>query len=366
MKLFILNEQLQRTKPITVYESLTWNTFYREEGNFTLVVPMDLFPYLSPSESEDIFLENTDDVNVGLIETIEKTVDDNNQKSLTVKGRLCVCLLDRRVTLDGKNYENKTAAEVVDDFVFTNVTSPKNNLRTISLIEYNLSQQPTLEDIDYELERGLDGLELLKALSKISNFGFYMGFNTTYDKLQLNLYIGTDRSLNQNIVRPFVIQQKRNTVVQIDYFKDVSSHKTWAEVDKENEVRTTYVAENDKTLSGLRRKETYFDLSSMSQTITQADGTQIVIRDDYYENMIQNESKSRMESLVKNEYLDSQLNSQIASKFKNEIYLGDRITIKDDEIGFIQDIDITGATEVWSGDGYEVSLQIGQNTLEEV
>lgn len=366
MKLFLLNEQLERMKPISVYESLTWNTFYREEGNFTLVVPISLFPYLLPEENKDIFLENTNDVNIGIVESVEKTTNENNQKALTVKGRLATGLLDRRVSLGGKNYEDKSPAEVAKDFLEANFTAPTDTLRKISLIEYTFENQPILSDIDYELKRGTNGLEFLKSLAKISDFGFYMGLNSNSTKLSLNIYTGTDRSLSQNIVKPFVIQQKRNTVVQIDYFRDIEPHKTWAEIDKENNKRTTYSNPSNSTLSGLRRKEVYLDLSSISQTITQADGTQVVIQNKYYENMIKNEAKSEMEALVTTEYLDSELNEQISKKFKKEVYLGDRITIKDDESGFNQDIDITGATEVWSNKGYEVSLQIGQNTLEEV
>lgn len=366
MKLFLLNEKLERIKPISVYESLTWNTFYKEEGNFTLIVPISLFPYLLPEENRDIFLENTADANIGIVESVEKTTNENNQKALTVKGRLAVGLLDRRVSVEGKNYENKSPTEVTKDFLETNFTAPSDTLRKISLIEYTFENQPTLPNVDYELERGTDGLELLKSLAKISDFGFYMGLNPNGTKLSLNIYTGTDRSLSQNTVKPFVIQQRRNTVAQIDYFRNIEPHKTWAEVDKENDKRTTYSNPSDSTLSGLRRKEVYLDLSSISQTITKADGTQVVIQDKYYENMIKNEAKSKMETLITTEYLDSELNEQTSKKFKKEVYLGDRITIKDDESGFDQDTYITGATEVWSNKGYEVSLQIGQNTLEEV
>ena len=369
MKLYILNEELQRIQPINVYESVTWESFYREEGNFTLKLPLNLFKVIVPEDDSVVFIENTEESDLGIVESVEKTVGDNNNKLLVIKGRLASCILESRVSIGSNVFKDSYPRDILKTVLEDNFLSPKDTLRAIDILDYQVSEQPILSQVNYELLRGIDGLQITKDVCEIGDCGFSMGLKELSNgevKLQFRLYKGVNRSLGQYINKPFVIQQKGNSVVQIDYFKSSKDKRTFAEIDKEYNVRTTYPKTVEASNSGLHRKETYIDLSSVSQTIILEDGTEVVIEDQYYENMIQNEVAVRMSSLVTTEYLDADLNALIASKYKKEVFLGDTITIKDEELGFFSDIVLTGATEVWSNKGYEVSLQIGTNTVKKI
>lgn len=362
MKLYILNESLERIKPISVYNSITWNTFYSEEGNFTLEIPLYLFKFVVPSEEEDRFIEYTrDPENIGVVEAVEKKTDESGQKSLVVKGRMCAGLLDRRVSYGDNSFEDKYPRSIIKNLLEDNFLSPNDPLRKINLISYTETDQPILEKIDYDLKRGDEILYTIKELCKITDFGFSMGLNADATKLRLKLYKGVDRTASQNIVVPFIIQQRRGIVTVMEYYKDDTNYKNYAEVDKENKVRTYYPKANQK--AGLRRRETFYDMSSTSQTIRKADGTEIKIADVYYENMIINDTIANLIKALPTEYIDSELNHQLVKKFRSSIYLGDLITIKDDESGFSMDTQISGATEVESKEGYQVQLQLGTNNV---
>ncbi len=362
MKIYILNDKLERIKPISIYTSLTWNTYYQNIGNFTLNVPLYLFEYLVPSEESDVFIEYTRDKrNIGVVESINKSTDDDGQKSLIVKGRMGTSLLNRRVSMGDNNFEDKYPREIVKTMLEANFLSPSDILRKIDLISYSEAKQPQLLKTDYEQKRGDEVISSIEELSKASNFGFYMGLSEDATQLEFNIYQGVDRSLNQSEVAPFVVQQRRGISTVMDYYKDSTDYKNYAEVDKEDQVRTYYPKTNQK--SGLQRRETFFDMSAVSQTITQSDGTEIVIADNYYENMIINDTISRLQDLLPTEYVDAELNKQVVAKFRESLYLGDIITLKDDESGLIMNTIISGATEVESKSGYEISLQLGDNNI---
>lgn len=363
MRIYVLNEKLERIKPVSIYTSITWNTFYKEEGNFTLEVPLDLFKFIVPSENEDRFIEYTrDPKNIGVIEAVEKKTDASGQKSLVVKGRMCSALLDRRVSYGGNSFEDKYPRSIIKTLLEDNFLSPSDTLRKISLISYEELEQPILEKIDYDLKRGDEILYTIKELCNISDFGFCMGLNFDATQLELKLYRGVDRSASQALTTPFIIQQRRGIVTVMEYYKNDTEYKNYAEVNKENNVRTYYPKTSQK--SGLRRRETFFDMSSTSQTIRKADGTEIKIADKYYENMIINDTISRLEKLLPSEYVDTEINQQLAKRFRSSLYLGDKITVKDDESGFSMDTYISGATEVESNEGYQIQVQLGSNTTE--
>ena len=363
MKIYILNESLERIKPVSIYDSITWNTFYAKEGNFTLEIPLYWFEFVVPSEEEDRFIEYTRDPdNIGVIETVEKKTDDSGQKSLIVKGRMSTALLDRRISYGDNNFENKYPRSIIKNLLEDNFLSPSDTLRKIDLIEYTESKQPVLKKIDYDLKRGDEILYTIKQLCQITDFGFNMGLNSDATKLQFMLYQGNDRTASQNDLVPFIIQQKRGIVTVMEYYKDDTKYKNYAEVDKENKVRTYCPKTNQK--SGLRRRETFFDMSSVSQTIRKADGTEVKIADIYYENMIINDTIAKLMQLQPTEYVDSEINKQLVKKFRNDVYLGDWITVKDDESGFSMDTYISGATEVESKEGYQIQLQLGSNSIQ--
>lgn len=363
MELHILNENLERIKPVSIYTSLTWSTYFNGESTFILKCPLIYFDSLNPRET-DRFLENTQDTeHVGVIESIDKTEDDDGTKMLSVKGHMAEVVLNRRVQLEAVEYKDKNPVAIVGNLMQDNFISPEDLNRVISLIEFDEAEQPILEDIDYELVRGAYCGDVISDIGDISNFGYSVKLNDSGTKFKLQLYKGVNHSTEQNVNDHIVIQRKRRTAYEINYYLDTTQKKTWAAIDKENNVPTTYPADSSKGLSGLKRKEIFLDLSSISQTITKADGTQVVIEDKYYNNMITNETITRLASMVDTEYLDSSLPDEMARRFRKDFYLGDIVTVHDDDTGLIENHRLTGAVEVWDKSGYHVEVQIGENVV---
>lgn len=364
MKIYALDENLKRAKPISLYTSLTWNTIFNSEiSSFTLECPLGYFNYLCPRD-KDIFIENTYDKNhIGLVESIDKVEDDEGVKYLVVKGHTSEVILNRRVQLEALEYKDTSPATIIYNMLQDNFINPKDSNRFLDLIEFDISEQPELSKVDYELMRGAYCGDVIFDLCRLSSFGFYLKLNDSGTKLKLQLYVGSNRSADQQINDPVVIQRKKRTAYSVNYYLDSTQKRTWAAVDKENNVPTSYPSSSSEGLSGLKRKETYIDLSSVSQTITKADGTQIVIEDKYYNNMINNEAATRLLSMGNTEYLDSALPDEISKKFRETFYLGDIITVQDDDTGLIENHRLTGAVEVWDKSGYQIEVQIGDNSI---
>lgn len=362
MDINLLNEKLERIDIIRKYKSLTWNTYYNSQGDFSLLCPLETFKRMNIGDCERFIEIPIDNHHIGIIESINKNTSDDGEIIVTIKGRMADSLLDRRVQLTAKEYKNKLPIDIVNDVLNQNFISPDDENRTLSLITFNAQNQPEFSKIDYELLRGLDCAYILHDICSLLGAGLSVRISKNFKNLEVLLYLGTDRSLDQNNNTPVVIHQKRGTVLNISYFKNTTGHKTWAAVDKEFDVPTSFPLNSDDGLQGLKRRETYFDLSSMSQTIIKADGTEVVIEDRYYENMIQNEAKTRLSKLVITESLDSVVPKNIAKDFRHKLYLGDIVTVHDEETGLQIDTIISGSTEVWSENGYELMLQIGEDS----
>lgn len=363
MKLHILDETLKRVRPISIHSSLTWNTYFGAESTFSLECPLMYFNNLNP-KLNDVFIENTHDKeNIGVVESIDKMEDDEGTKYLLVKGRMANVLLNRRVQLEAVDYKGTSPVDIISDLMNNNFINPKDSNRTLDLIEFDVSEQPDLPAIDYALVRGAYCGDVILDLSKLASFGFSVKLNDEGTKLKLKLYKGVNRSIDQNNFDPIIIQRKRRTAYAVNYYLDTTQKKTWAAVDKENNVPTTYPEESSEGLSGLKRKETFIDLSSVSQTITKADGTQVIIEDKYYKNMITNEAATRLSSMENTEYLDSSLPDEISKRFRESFYLGDIVTVQDDDTGLVENHRLTGAVEVWDKSGYQIDVQIGDNAV---
>ena len=355
MEIYVRDENLKRVSIISQFSSLTWLTKYRHVGNFTIECSMKYFNLFKTKGEK--FIENTADPwNLAYVESVEKSTTDAGDKVLKIKGKMALGWLKNRVILADTYFEQKDIGYIAESLMKSNVTEPSDPSRSIPIIRWAEVGEWGKQDL--RLSRGSTLLQALYDLSKPQDLGLVMEFCDD-EKLNLKIYQGVNRTTNQTEALPVTLEQTRGTAGQIEYYLDNSTLATWVAIDKENKVPTEYGSG-----SGLNRKEVFLDYSSVNQTITQSDGSEVKIADQYYQNMIINKAQAELEKMVETQYLDVQTTQLLAMRFRDSLYLGDFVTVVDTDTGFTQDQQVTAATEIWDSRGYTLSLQVGKSSID--
>ena len=171
MDIFILNENLQRIKNVSKFESLQWISNFYTTGEFVLSCPINYFSYLYVEDPLIVrFIENTQDKeHIGVVTSVEKITDDNGNKSLEVKGKFAESLLERRVIIADSTYEGKNVLETLNDEYKKFQTDTK---RKISILS---------DEID--VESGIQGSDIIDESTMLSTSVQYSLGNVFSDEL---------------------------------------------------------------------------------------------------------------------------------------------------------------------------------------
>lgn len=156
-----------------------------------------------------------------------------------------------------------------------------------------------------------------------------------------------------NSVDPLVLSRDRDTLVEVEYIKNIINECTIIYV-KGDGIDTTVSVGN---ASGIMRKERFLDLSGEIKRVR--DG--VTIPEASYIAMLKTSAKAVIRKLVVNEIIDGKLYLLSNKKFGRDFYLGDIVTCTDDSIGFATNLRITAANETWDINGYQISVTLGDD-----
>lgn len=190
---------------------------------------------------------------------------------------------------------------------------------------------------------------------------FGIGKEPDLDWCNKNLYYENDRwkykieiiSFVPNSEDPLVLSRDRDTLVEVEYIKNITNECTIIYV-KGDGIDTTVSVGN---ISGIIRKERFLDLAS--EIPRQRGG--VTIPEASYIGMLQTSAKATLRKLVVNEIIDGKLYLLSNKKFGRDFYLGDIVTCTDDSLGFAINLRITAATETWDINGYQVTVTLGDD-----
>ena len=84
MVIYVFNEQLQRIGLLNLYTALQWNEVWGDSGSFQLWAIFN-------RENSQLLVSNnliwTEEEQLGVIEVVKKSIDDDGRASIVVSGR---------------------------------------------------------------------------------------------------------------------------------------------------------------------------------------------------------------------------------------------------------------------------------------
>lgn len=313
MEFLVLNQLFETIFIVDQYESILWVDRYYEPGEFEIYTPVteDILKnvvadnYLFFRESNKLMIvENT---------TIETNVEDGNH--IKIVGRSLESLLDRRCILSTVNATGSLQT-TIKSLITDNIISPTNSDRRIPNFIFEESSDKKVIDLTYEGQfKGETLLDVIIAMCKSKDCGFKVVLNKD-NTFVFSLYMGTDRSYNQEANDWVVFKPSFDNVISSNYKENHSESKTYCYIHGEYSVSGSQREELREVGegTGLSRREHYIDSS-----ISKEDSMSL---DTWRAKLDEDGRASLSEKKIKTEF-EGECETNRMFKYDKDFFLGD-------------------------------------------
>lgn len=356
---YVFDSNLEVLGILSTVTELVWTEKFFDAGSFEFWCPLTTDSMSLISINNFVWIQKE---SIGLVEYIDISADQYNQKTLHVKGRLAECLLDFR-TIYPAVALSAQVSQVIRDLVLKNLISPEDDSRRIGIITLDPLQEDFGGTISYQQTGG-------SLLSEISNLcsaykaGFRMSFDYGTSRLVFKVLQSRDLTLDQAENDPVLIASDLDDILQSEYCYSIMDLKNYAYVAGEDSG-TNRKVQTVGDSSGLFRRELFVDARDI-QTETGDEP----LTDDQYMDMLSERGKTKLENYVATQAYDASVRVSGSQGFVygKDYTLGDFVTIQDLSIGIQLNSQVTGIETSYDSEGEHRNLAFGnqQPTIADV
>lgn len=382
----VLDSSFNTIAIIDTAASIIWQSVYFGVGSFEIYATAS--PALVQALQVDRYITRDDNYEVGIIESVNITNDQQNGLMITASGRFAKSVLDRRVicNLTAKEkgiYQNsayvlKGKVEIaVRDLIKSQVISDDpQNPRAFGKFDVNEADisgysdiittvSDTGETVSAEKQVAFKGLldytdSLLQEYGMSAYCYLYTGWyaGMLFGALRYKIFRGINRSIdNTDGNSPVVFSQDFENLISTDYTYDKSVFKNVALIGGQGEGIERVCAavnwfQNRSSISDFRRRELFVDANSMAQD----EGVSL----DEYRQQLETQGLQNLSQLSVTETFSGKIDTENTQFVLGKDYnLGDIITIQDAVLGKYINVRILSITEVQDVNGYTVEIEYG-------
>lgn len=365
------------------FNSLIWHTEYFGTGDFEIITNFN-------RKHADLlkigcFITRPDSVQCGVIERVSIKYNPEEGRTLTVSGRFCLSLLERRIVFNPlTNYHTKpttiydgTKTEMAARQLLTDhMISPLWTRRQISFMKLGLfknlgavssERQSTYQNL---LSFTQKILQNGKENGKIMPYGAFVSLSRKDSMLYYNVYNGQDRSSGKSNVTfgitPLIFSEDFDNLSSFEYTKDYTDYKNDAVVGGEGEGKERFYQycypDYDPKRDRVNRWELFIDESSISKTYTNSSGQEATYSDTAYAKLLENAGRAALKEYSPETIITGDIDvTNTGLKFaptpldSGDYCVGDIVLLKDNAIGISVSSRITAVTEVQDLEGYSVT-----------
>lgn len=331
----IMNKSFERLCVVDDYKSFIWSIRYYEHGDFELCVgaSQKYFQYLAVG---NYIARDTDD-NIGIIERIEFQLNEDNEQILIISGRFLSQILSRRI-IATQTQVSGLVSSAMYQLINDAIISPSISQRKINNFINGSYVGTATIDAQYT---GRSLYEVISSVCLQYGLGFKVVLNNS-NKFVFQMYEGTDRSYGQSVNPYVVFSEQYENLLNAQYYKDAKTLITNVLAAGEGEGldrKTIWVTNSNP--SGLDRYEYYDDsrnISSNGGEIGQA---------EYMRQLAEEGRKSLTNYETK--FAGSVDFNNV--KFREDVNIGDIVTIEYKELNFEFNVRIIEVIESVGEDG---------------
>ena len=352
----VSNDAFESAGEVNQFDSLIWPDKFNGYASFELYAPIT-------DENAECFKKGNiiwcGGDNAAIIEIVKSSIDDDGTKKFNVKGRTLEELLTRRIIWGTYNASNKDASTVMYEMVTQNCISPSNQSRKIPYLECADDRH-----IGGKISIQKTGSEVYDAVESVAS-GADLGFNILFKpkekKLVFEVVAGVDRTVNQSSVDPVEFSTDLEDILSSSYYSNSQDEKNVAFVHGEGEgtERKSQIS-GDNSLIGFTRKELYVDARDLQSESTNEDGTKTTLTPSEYDAALINRGDDKLAEHDVTETFEAQIRvfGDVQYEFGKDYNKGDKVTVRDKELGVIVSARITEVEEDYD-DEYALVLTFG-------
>lgn len=354
-------------------KSIIWECEYYSTGRFEIYAP--LTANNRPLLQKGYFVTRRDDVNAGIIESINYTNSLQDGAMIIASGRMAKSVLDRRIVYSLTGNANAptrisgNVANAVQTVVQNHAGSGAAPARNMGIVRGStggiIKTITTAAGNPTSRQTSFGGLlEWTDSVLQEYKCGAYISINAD-SQLVYNCYEGKDRSKGNTVGNtPLIFSQDFDNLVSTEYTIDTTTEKNTALVGGEGEGMERFCVEiTDSSLSPWERRETFIDASSQSRQYTE-NGTEKTYTATEYAAMLTSQGRGELAQMIPTETFTGELNliySPYKFGFDKDFWLGDQITIQDNALGLYTNVRVLKSTEVQDDSGYMISIEYGSD-----
>lgn len=318
LDLLVLETDYSVIAIVDTYESLIWTDRYREYGDFEIYTA-------ASKENLALFKQNRylwlrDSEHLMIIESIE--VDSNAQEGsyLTITGRSLESLLDRRIiweqTVLTGNLQNGIKKLIDDAFI-----NPTLADRKISNFVFTETEDETITGLTIDAQYTGDNIyDVINGLCEDNEFGYKILLNDNQE-YEMSLYMGTDRSYEQNEHPYVVFSPNFENIINTNYLSSLKPYKNVTLVGGEGEGSERKYA-TVGTTTGLYRREIFTDARDISSDV---DGN--TLSPTEYNLQLEQRGKETLADNKAQKEFDGKVETSQMFVYGRDFFLGDVVQI---------------------------------------
>ena len=357
--LTILSPLLVPLGLLNQFTAMTWTSRTTTFGGFELWCPM--LPENSELLKPDNLLWIGGD-ELGVIETIQKSTDEQGGTTLQVSGRFIESWLERRI-IWGQYSGTEVVSNHLRNLVTMNAISPSDPKRKIPHLTLAVDQSPLGPSVSFSDSYSnlwTTALELANANSLFLR----VKADVPKGELRFTILKGTNRSVEQSILPAVVLSTDLSDILTDSYTLDATTWCNMSLVAGAGEGVQRKTSEINGSLSGLSRRELFVDardLQDYEEVVTPEGTTRVPIATSVYDGMLQERGKSKLGEVPLVESFDASIRmyGPRAYEYGVDYFLGDRITMQDPNLGIQVSTEISEVQQSWDENGYSLSLVLG-------
>lgn len=357
--LTVLSSLLVPLGLINQFTALTWTSRTTTFGGFELWCPM------LPENSELLRPDNLLWIGgdeLGVIETIQKSTDEQGGTTLQVSGRFIESWLERRI-IWGQYSGTEVVSNHLRNMVNLNAISPSDPKRVIPNLRLSTTQEALGPSISFS-DSYSNLWNTVVELANSHSLFIRIKANVPEGELLFTILKGTNRSVEQSILPAVVLSTDLSDILTDSYTLDATSWCNMSLVAGAGEGIQRKTSEVNGSLSGLSRRELFVDardLQDYEEVITSEGTTQVPIATSVYDGMLQERGKSKLGEVPLVESFDANIRmyGPRAYEYGVDYFLGDRITMQDPNLGIQVSTEISEVQQSWDENGYSLSLVLG-------
>lgn len=349
--------------------SIIWHDIYFGVGDFEIYIQAT--PKNINRLKKGYYVNKPNDDVVGIIEKIDITNNPIDGLMIVASGRFAKSILDRRLIyrLSGKQNVPSILRNRVENAVRTvvqgNIISCDwDTRRNVSFLELGANAGITKIIVDESGNAAQKQVSYENLLTYtdgvLQEYGMSAKviLNDDTKKLQYVVFEGTDRSVdNVAGIEPLIFSREYDNLTESEYMSDESTEKNVALIGGEGEGTARFYSLLAGTESGLARRELFVDGSSINKTYKDDSDVEHTYTDAEYRTMLNALGKQELSKHKKIESFSGSINTTFGVyKLNEDYFIGDIVTVQDNQINKYANVRITEVTEVQDENGYSVTV----------